>query len=68
MKYHLFLSKQGRHTEDGGGQIIPLKAQTIEEARVEARSHIRQDCDVVTTDAEILVIEFREVLDVGVIL
>lgn len=59
-QYTLFVSTQARDPVDGGGSLRPLRATTIEEARVEARTHVRDDEDVCTDDIEILEISFRE--------
>lgn len=48
---------------DGGGTLTPLRATTIEDARVEARTHFRNDEEIVTEGMEILEIVFSEKVD-----
>ena len=59
-KFTLFISQQGRDFDDGGGRLEPLRAETLEAARIEAREYFRNDDDVIVDDMVILQIAMSE--------
>lgn len=64
-KYTLFISQMRSDPMDEGGLLVALKATTIEEARIEARGHFRDDEDIVVKAMSILEISSTEKIDMN---